>query len=135
MEKRQRWHTDFHPEKVDGADHLSVIFALDDGVILPVIGDAQLANLLPVHSSASEPTVSVHVPKGCVSYSAETQFTPACTLLHNLRNMHQRTGEACGESRHSYKMRCQPIGDITKTYIGLSTVVGRSHIKLPSRRT
>ena len=28
----------------------------------------------------------------------------------------------------SYKMRCQRIGDITKTYIRLSTVVGRSHI-------
>ena len=55
--------------------------------------------------------------------------------FHNLHNMHQRAGEARVEPRHSYKMRCQRIDDITKTYIRLSTVAGRSHIKVPSRRT
>ena len=72
-EKRQQWHTDFDPEARDGERHLSVIFALDDDITLPVIGDTSLEEPLPSHNRLSEPTLNVHVPKGgCIILRGDT---------------------------------------------------------------
>jgi len=88
-EKRQQWYTDFDPEVRDGERHLSVIFALDDNITLPVIGDAFLEVPLPSHNRLSEPTVNVRVPKGgCIIFRGDTIHAAMHDKGRALRRLH-----------------------------------------------
>ena len=88
-ENQQQWHTDFDPDLRDGADHISVIFALDDNVTVPIIGDASLVNPLPPHNKDSPPTLKLPVPKGgCVLFRGDTIHAGMRDKGRSIRRMH-----------------------------------------------
>ena len=71
-ERQQAWHLDY-PQGVDGAEYLSVIVALDDGVFVPCVGDADARVPLPSVVTTSTPaTARVPVPRGgCIVFRGD----------------------------------------------------------------
>ena len=88
-ERQQGWHTDYASSTHAGDKHLSVIFALDDGFVLPVVGSASLSDPMPECSEHSVATTMVSVPKGgCVIFRGDTVHAGMRDTGRSVRRLH-----------------------------------------------